>query len=295
MKNQKPTLPDKPFFTIEEAATRIGCTPQQLLDYAFVKDSQEQRFGKLRVHAIFPASLTNQARKTFVSNNQTPLAFDDYLAYEDKVDIDVDALLGEFEKTESMSKEEIEEESKLLILEDHILNIEQSKLCSYGSYNTEVTITPKNFILLDIENLIEFINADTVTIQKAYLEGYESELVELDYTELEDNFPISRKNLRILSDNLEDLISPIAETTNIESNDELSDKGKSYFLAVIAILIHGNNWKIEDKDLAEKIITLSESTNYCVGIGALRKHLKYLRYDHEGFRRPDPIKPNTEA
>ncbi|HOY87910.1 MAG TPA: hypothetical protein PLJ94_07795 [Methylotenera sp.] len=291
MKKQKFNLTDKPFLTIEEAADKLDFKPAQLLEVALFRESQEHRFGKLRVHAIFPSYLTNEAKKSFVSYDQIPFSFSNYLESEDT--IDVDDLLKEFEKPDTISDEELKEQIEQSTIEDHELNLEQLKLDRYGDYNPQITITPKDFILLDIGSLIELMNSTTINIQKGYLVGFDNELVELDFSDIEKDTLISRNNLRILSDDLEKLINSEENQTDTETEDKLSGKEKSYLFALIGILIHGNKWSIEDKDLDEKIIKLSELTQYDIGVGALRNHLKHLRRDHNGYRRSDP-QPDSE-
>lgn len=286
MKKQKFNFPDKPFLTIEEAADKLECKSAQLFELALFRESHEHRFGKLRVHAIFPSDLTNKAKKAFVSYNQIPFSFSNYLESEDT--IDVDELLKEFEKPNTISDEELKVQIEQSIIEDQALHLEQLKLDGYGDYNPQITITPKDFILLDIGSLIELMNSTTINIQKGYLVGFDNELVELDFSDIEKETLISKNNLRILSDDLKKLINSEENQTYTETEDKLSGKEKSYLFALIGILIHGNKWSIEDIDLDEKIINLSELTKYDIKIGALRKHLKHLRIEHNGYRRSDP-------
>ncbi len=274
------TLPEKPFLSLEEAANKLRCKPAQLLEYALVRESQTQRFGQLRAHAIFPVEMLKSAKMSFISYDQSPFRHSNFL-----VSSDMDYLFNTSDNTDINSDKWLDDQIELSIQEDYELEREQFKLNDYGNYHPDVTTTPKNFILLDIETLIEFFSSETINVSRAYLEGFDEELVEVDFSRLENRIQISKSNLRFFLSDLDILIKSQVEVTENKNEKPLASKEKSYLLAIIGVLIEGNKWSIQDKDLAQKIMTLSESTNYAIEIRTLRKHLDTLKREHFGFRK----------
>lgn len=276
MQSQNFKLPEKPFLTIDEAAIKLGCSSEKLLEYAYFREAPEGKFGKLRVHAIISAEVTENAKKSFTSYDQASHCINDFIGYENPIDL-IDTL-----KRNQLP--ELEQQLAHELQGEYENELDEWELSAHDTYHPEITRTPRDFVLLDIGSLIELINLDTLDIAKAYIERFDNQLVQLNFINAENRTQISKNNLRILVADLGSLIKIEAVGIESENAESINPKEKSFLLAMIGALILDKGWKLQDVDLAKNIEKIANLHNYSISERTIKKHIKELNDRDGGFK-----------
>lgn len=272
-------LPKKQFLTLEEAIKVLNLkNVEELLEFGYMRETPDDRFGKLHIHAIITSENIENASKFFTTYNNKSLSIFDNTINDNNVEID--RLAEHYFQHNSQLEKDFEHQLENEQSKEQDDEMDQFRLDSYDLYHTDVTKTPRNFILLDIETLIQLTMSDSLKISKGFVERLDSRLVELDISEL--GIAISKKNLRILINDIESFLpknssNEIAINETYSSNDKIEGKTRSYLLTMIEALVE--NYKREREiNLSDNVMKLEiEKMGDKAGLDLnARTNLKYL-------------------